>query len=376
VRNKKLCLIVSSELTVKSFLLNHIQALSKEYDTNIIVNTNDINFLSKYNLNVKIFAVKIQRKISIYKDIISFIKILSIFNKERFDIIHSITPKAGFLAMLSGTILFIPARIHIFTGQIWATKTGLTSWLLKLIDKLIIIFSTNILADSFSQRDFLIDQKIIKRENIFVLANGSISGVDKKRFKPDKKRREEIRKLLDINDSDLIFLFVGRLKIDKGILDLITAFNQTFNSSKGVHLLFVGPDEDDIKNNMRVSDSILDRIYFVPYTDSPEYYMAASDVFCLPSYREGFGSVIIEAAACGLPAIGSRIYGITDAIDEGKTGMTFEVGNVKELSELLYKYYSSPRLRAEMGHSAQIRAEAMFSAERVTEAWLDYYRTV
>ena len=376
MHKRKICLITASEITVKVFLMKHLKALCNAYDVSVVVNANHVNFFDKTGLHIQILPVKIIRNISPWQDILALFQLLKIFRYEKFDLIHSVTPKAGILAMVAGKIAGVPIRIHIFTGQVWVTCKGIKKLLLRYMDKILSASATHILADSFSQRSFLITENIVHANKITVLANGSISGIDRERFKPDPNKRVEIREKLNIKNSDVVFLFVGRLKKDKGVLDIAAAFGLAFSQINNVHLLFVGPDEEDLRDYIKATIQHPGKVQFIPFTDTPEHYMAAADVLCLPSYREGFGSVIIEAAACGLPAIGSRIYGITDAIDEGKTGMTFEVGNVKELSELLYKFYSSQKLREEMGHNAQMRAEAMFSAERVTEAWLEYYRTV
>jgi glycosyltransferase involved in cell wall biosynthesis len=206
----------------------------------------------------------------------------------------SLAPSAG-----------IPSRFHTFTGQVWATKSGLARRFLMLMDWLIASLATCVLTDSRSQRDFLIANRIVKPEKIFVLGNGSVVGVDPTRFAPDREAREKGRRELGIGADEFVFLFVGRLNRDKGIADLLLAFAEIQRSHASMHLLLVGPDEGgyDAQIGELAGGMLRRNIHRIGFTDRPESCMAVSDVICLPSFREGFGSVLIEAA-CLRPAGG------------------------------------------------------------------------
>jgi glycosyltransferase involved in cell wall biosynthesis len=206
-----------------------------------------------------------------------------------------------------------------------------------------------------------------------VLAQGSISGVDVSRFKPDVEARAKVRNELYITAGDVVFLFLGRLNRDKGLLDLAAAFSGIDNSE--AHLLVVGPDEERMGPQMlRLAGGNARRIHFVGFAAKPEEYLAAADVLCLPSYREGFGNVVIEAAAVGIPAIGSRIYGVVDAIAENESGLLFEVRNVSELQACLRVLCNEKERRIRLGRQARERVLAKFTSERLAAAWLDFYQ--
>ena len=194
---KKICFVLTAEFAVRAFLLNHLRALTEIYDVTVIVNTNNSNFLDELGISAKVIPLEIARKISIFSDLYSLIKLMQIFSDKKFASVHSVTPKAGLLAMLAAWIVRVPFRVHIFTGQVWATKTGVKRLLLKQIDWLIALFSTQIIVDSPSQRQFLIDESVIPIEKSNVFAKGSISGVDLVRFKFNHEMRLAIRQQLD-----------------------------------------------------------------------------------------------------------------------------------------------------------------------------------
>ncbi|HEY8265412.1 MAG TPA: glycosyltransferase, partial [Steroidobacteraceae bacterium] len=154
---------------------------------------------------------------------------------------------------------------------------------------------------------------------------------------------------------------------DKGVLDLVDAFSRIGNPA--ARLVLVGPDEERLARPM-------ERVTWVGGTDRVEDYMAAADVFCLPSYREGFGQVAIEASASGLPVIASRIYGLTDAVTDGETGLLHAPGDVAALARHMATLLAQPELRRRLGAAGRDRALRDFSAERVSQALLDFYRGI
>lgn len=370
---KNICFVLTAEFAVKAFLLNHLRALSKIYDVTVIVNTNNPNFLAEAGIRANVIPISISREISLFSDISCLVKLIKIFRHKHFSSIHSVTPKAGLLAMLAAYIVRIPLRVHTFTGQVWANKTGFRRTLLKQLDVLIAWLTTVNIVDSPSQCKFLLDEKVLASEKVLVFGDGSISGVDLSRFKPNIAARFSIRKQLIIADHALLFLFLGRLTQDKGVLDLAQAFSEL--NAPDVHLVFVGSDEQNLKPKIKsITKSFALFVHFIGYTNTPEQYMAAADVLCLPSYREGFGSVLIEAAAVGVPSIASRIYGITDAVLEGKTGLLHTPMNVAEIKTCMESMISNSTMRLYLAEQAKTRANELFDSNLLTNAWMAFYQ--
>jgi lipopolysaccharide/colanic/teichoic acid biosynthesis glycosyltransferase/glycosyltransferase involved in cell wall biosynthesis len=371
---RRICIVVSDFMTVQAFLQDQIRALSEVYEITVVANTDDRDALRRLGLNAELVGVSIPRPIRLWRDAGALLNLYSLFRKRKFDLVHSITPKAGLLSMAAGRLAGVRIRIHTFTGQVWATQSGLRRFLLKLADQLTSSCASQVLADSQSQLEFLIDEGVVSTRKCRVLANGSISGVDVSRFCPDAAARERIRNKASIPEDAPVFLFVGRLKKDKGVLDLAKAFAHMAAQRRNAHLVCIGPDEDGLETQMRnICSSCVERLHFVGQTRFPEQYMAASDVLCLPSYREGFGSVVIEAAATGVPAIASRIYGLTDSVQDGVTGRLHQPGNWEELADAMESLAANRSLREQLGRQARERANKDFAVQVLTDALLAFY---
>ncbi len=369
--------VAAVPFTINVFLRPHLEALKKDYDIFLACNGRQEELGDLIAGRIDFASVPIERKISPFRDLKALFALWRLFRGNRPDSVHSITPKAGLLAMLAARLAGVPVRLHTFTGQVWASKKGMARQLLKMADRFIVVNATRILADSPSQRQFLIDEKIVRAEDIDVLAEGSIAGVNLDRFRLDAKVRQRVRQELTIPEEALVFVFLGRLNRDKGVLDLARAFARVAEGKLELHLLVVGPDEENIEEEFfSILRPVAQQVHKVDYSSSPQDMLSASDIFCLPSYREGFGSVLIEAAALGLPAIASRIYGITDAVEEGFTGLLHTPGSVPELAEAMRLLAEDADRRHKMGADARERVKARFSEERVTRAFVDFYRSL
>lgn len=367
---QKIAIVVSTPMTVRVFLLHQIKALAQIYDVTILANLDGQTNTSEWLPDqVRAIHIPIERKPNPINDIKAFFSLISFFYREQFCLVHSVTPKAGLLTMAATWITRVPVRLHTYTGQIWATKHGINRTALRFIDKLINALATKTLVDSHSQREYLLQHGVVTPDSSTVLGDGSISGVDTDRFKSDSTARKEVRKNLGIAESTFLILFLGRLNKEKGVIELAEAFKKIHEYCHNTALCFVGPDEDQIIPKLEQGGAI----HFVPFTTIPEHYMAAADIFCLPSYREGFGSVVIEAGACGVPAIGSNIYGLSDAIVDGVTGILVATKSVPDLRRAIQLLIDDPPRRMNMGKAARIYAVEKYSQKQLTEQLLALY---
>lgn len=374
--SKRIMFVATTPFAVNSFLAVHLKSMSKYYVITLCVNLHSYALDPQLKNFVEVVDIGFERKISPFMDVVSLVRLFFAIRRVRPIAIHSITPKAGILSMLAGFLARVPNRWHTFTGQVWSTRRGLSRFVLKCFDRIIVIFSTQVFADSISQCCFLRDEKVVSENGISVIGPGSIAGVDVERFHPDQAVRSSLRKELGSRDETCVFLFVGRLVQDKGVFDLLCAYGKAVELFSGVELWMVGPDEDGLLSELEKNGQPLDAsIKWMGSTTVPEKYMMAADVLVLPSYREGFGSVLIEAGACGLPVVAYRIGGVIDAVDDGVSGLLVECGNSVILSEKLLLLAADPRMRRTLGNKGRARAVEHFGADAITDAWLANYRS-
>lgn len=368
---KKVALVVSTPITFNVFYKNHIKFLQEKYDITLIANFS----LDKCTIeNVRHIHIPIERKPSVFSDLKVLFQLISIFRREKFDVVHSTTPKAGLLGQLAAYMAGVKIRLHIFTGQVWANKIGYKREVLKFIDKVIAFLPNYLLADSFSQKIYIENENIVVKNKVKVLGLGSISGVNLNKFYP--KNTTLLRTELLISLDQFVFLFLGRLNKDKGILDLLKAFEIVNDKNPESVLMLVGRDEENllpiIENNPRFNKSI----FYRNFTNQPEDYMSMADVFCLPSYREGFGSVIIEAAACGTPSIGSNIYGISDAIEDNRSGLLSNVADPNNLAEKMNFMIENKKILQDFSSYGLKRVTNSFDENKVSQDLVLFYENM
>lgn len=374
---KKICFISARPGSIKTFLSNHIAALSTEYDIYMVANFSDQTIDSipgvKENYNVEIM-----RQISIGADLKAVKKLSKYFKEKKFDAVHSLTPKAGLITALAAKRAGIKERTHIFTGQVWATRKGAMRQLLKAMDKVIVKLDNHILVDGESQRQYLIENKILKDSNSRVLGAGSICGVDTERFNPTQQEREKQRNALGLSDDKIVFAFMGRLNRDKGVYELLQAFNDILQSCPNAYLLMFGRDEGNCLEHLKEYPNIKENTNFkyCGLTNTPQLSLQAADVFVLPTYREGFGMSIIEASCLELPVICSDAYGVADTIVDNETGVRCKVGDIPSLVEAMKFMYNNPQKRKRMGENGRHRVLEKFAASKIVQAWVDFYNEI
>lgn len=301
---------------------------------------------------VRISNVAMQRSIHPVKDIVSLWRLYRLFRKEKPQIVHSITPKAGLLSMAAAYFAGVPIRIHTFTGLISPSKKGLMQQLLIGMDKLLCRFATNIYPEGQGVRNDLIHYKITKKP-LQVLANGNVNGIDGNYFNPELFLNEDklhLKNKTGIDPDDFVFIFVGRLVGDKGINELVKGFQKLLIDNTKVKLLLVGPLESELDP---LSSATMDaiktnrNIISVGFQNDVRPYFAIADALVFPSYREGFPNVVMQAGSMELPSIVTDINGCNEIIEDGTNGLIIPSKNTGELfkamkllleNETLYKH--------------------------------------
>lgn len=370
-----ICLVCPTPLTIHFFFKKQIENLTKFADVTLITNLNIDEFTPNLNLPIRVISYEIFRQINLISDTKTLFWLWSHFLSNRYDLVWGIGPKGGLLSMLASKFSFIKVRLFIFQGEVWAAEASLRNSILKFIDKCMGKCATNLLAVSNSEKQFLISQGVVNPNKISVIGKGSISGVDTNFFFPAEIDKEKIRLQLGLPKHAYIFLFLGRIKRDKGIFELLAAFKKVLTTIPQAYLLIVGPDEDKLNNSIReYLINYPNNFSIHAFTENSRSYYQVADCFCLFSYREGFPISILEAGACGIPVIATKIYGNIDAIIDGKTGILVESKNINAMQGVM-TYLATQKVRSRLlGCSARDFVKRNYHSDEVIRLYVDYIR--
>lgn len=326
---------------------------------------------------IKTISVEMQREISLFKDLISLIKLYRVFIKEKPQIVHSITPKAGLLSMLAAKLAGVPIRIHTFTGLIFPTRTGAMKKLLIKMDQLLCWAATDIYPEGYGVKKDLISYKITGKP-LKVLANGNVNGIDLEHFNGQvvtALKKEKVKNQLKIEEQDFVFIFVGRLVRDKGVNELVEAFARI--EQKNVKLLLVGSFESNLdpleKRTLRLI-SVNPNIVCVGFQKDVRPYFAIADALVFPSYREGFPNVVMQAGAMELPSIVSNISGCNEIIIEEQNGLIVPVQNSNAVLYAMERIMKDSALYFTLKNKARPMIQSRYEQSIVWNALLEEYQ--
>lgn len=326
---------------------------------------------------VRTIAVAMQRHISPVNDLRSLWKLIRVFRKEKPDMVHSMTPKAGLLCMMAAWVCRVPVRIHTFTGLVFPTSTGLKRKILMATDWLTCACATHVIPEGEGVKNDLVNNKIT-RKPLRILGYGNVRGIDLNRFDP---KNPEVIKAAEIirREEVLTFIFIGRLVGDKGILELVKAFCRLNKELPDTRLLLVGREEPqldplDSSTLKEISDN--PAIEAVGQKTDVRPWLLASDIFVLPSHREGFPNVVIEAGAMGLPSIVTDINGSREIIHNGENGLIVPVKNANALYEAMKHLAETPEEIRTMAANARPMIASRFEQSFVRQCLKDYYKEI
>lgn len=326
---------------------------------------------------VRTYAVAMERHISPLKDLKSLWGLIKVFNREKPMIVHSMTPKAGLLSMMAAWITSVPVRVHTFTGLVFPTATGLKQKILIFTDRLTCACATHIVPEGEGVKDDLINYRITKKP-LRVLGHGNVRGIDLDYYNPDRENvQTEVAKIR--REGVFTFIFIGRLVRDKGINELVRAFSRLNAQYPKTRLLLVGPYEERLDPIEPESLAEIERneaIEAVGRQADVRPWLAASDAFVFPSYREGFPNVVIEAGAMGLPSIVTDINGSREIIIDGKNGVVIQPKQTETLQRAMEMFVTDHDLVEKLSVQARPMVASRYEQGYVRQCLKDYYKEI
>lgn len=326
---------------------------------------------------VRTIEVPMERRISMFRDLMSLMRMISVFRKEKPFMVHSMTPKAGMLCMLAAWITRVPRRVHTFTGLVWPTSTGVKHRILMATDWLTCACATHIIPEGKGVMNDL--QSHITKKPMKVLGYGNVRGVDMEKF----SRRQEVEEMAKKMKQEGIFtfIFVGRIVGDKGINELVSAFTELHKKYEKTRLLLVGRFEKELDPLKAETLNVIDKHISIEslgpkYGDELLAYYAASDCFVFPSYREGFPNTVMEAGAMGLPSIVTDINGSREIIIDGKNGVIIPSKDVEALYHAMEEIITNSDKTKEYADNAREMIASRFERGFVCKCLYDFYEEV
>lgn len=331
------------------------------------------------NEGVRFRPLAMQREISPGQDWRALLGAIRLIRQERPDVVNAGTPKAGLLLMLASWFCRVPARIYTVRGLRYESERGLRRLILRTTERLACRLATSVLCVSPSVRDLVLADRIGSRAKTVVIGSGSSNGLDLSRFSREKvgpERIAELRRTHGIAESDYVIGFVGRLIPRKGVRELIEAWRVLREQIPSSKLLVVGPLENEQPLPAEVRETIAadPRVIAVGFRPNVEEYLCAMNVFVFPAHWEGFGNVLVQASACNVPIVATRVTGVRDAVNHGVSGVLVEKGDVPAVVAAVLRYHANPELAEEHGRRGGEWVRAQFRSEPIWNAIAALYR--
>ncbi|MBB3182479.1 glycosyltransferase involved in cell wall biosynthesis [Halomonas fontilapidosi] len=329
---------------------------------------------------VQLYEIPMEREPSLFKDIGSLFRLIMLFIRLRPAIVNAGTPKAGFLCMIASFVCRVPGRVYTIRGFRHESLSGVRCWLMKCCEKLSCTLSNKVVCISSSVALQGLNEKILKEESYQLNGIGSSNGLNLDRFDPTRTDLTPVNKIkenIGFKNDNFIIGFVGRIVDRKGVDELVDAFLRLNSQYPHTRLLLIGPYEAE----QSVSDVTLDRIEShvnitrLGFVEDVENYYRIMDLFVLPAHWEGFGNVLIEAAAMEVPVIACNVNGTKDAVSDGFNGMLVPPKDVDALHDAIRSYILDGELRYEHGRNGRLWAQK-FSNVLIWEDLLKLYRSL
>ena len=349
----KLIRITTVPISLKILLKDQLKFMNQYFNV-IGVSSQDKEMSDvEKDEGIKTIELNMSREITPFKDLLSLIKMVFLLLKEKPEIVHTHTPKAGIVGMVASWITRVPNRLHTVAGLPVMETTGKKKKILLAVEKLTYACATKVYPNSYGLQKYIVNNMLTDKKKLKIIGYGSSNGIDTEYFhKTDEilLQAKQIKNNYNL-ENKFIFCFVGRVVKDKGINELMYAFDKLSQKHKNISLFIVGQLEDKLDPISTSSHTILNnnnQIIYVGFQSDIRPYLAASDCFVLPTYREGFPNVVLQACSMELPCIVTDINGCNEIIEDYKNGLIVEPKNHNELYSTMNKIVEEEGLSTQL----------------------------
>jgi glycosyltransferase involved in cell wall biosynthesis len=331
---------------------------------------------------ISTIEVNMTRTITPFKDLKAVYQLYKVFKKEKPEIVHTHTPKAGTVGMLAAKLAGVPHRLHTIAGLPLLEATGNKRKLLDIVEKFTYRYATLVLPNSFGMRDIILEEKYCKADKLKVIANGSSNGIDVDHYdtsKVSKEAQDKLKEELNIQPDDTVFIFIGRVVKDKGINELVEAFDSVSKDNPNAKLIVVGPSERHLDPIDAKTEKLLDnhqQIHAVGLIRDIRPYVAISDVLTFPSYREGFPNVVLQANCMGKPCVVTDINGCNEIITDKFNGIIIPPKDTDTLKNVMHELLDNPEKLKIMASNSRQNIIDKYKREFVWEELLELYNNL
>ncbi|MCC8113948.1 MAG: glycosyltransferase family 4 protein [Bacteroidales bacterium] len=376
---KKIIRVATVALSLDVFCSAILEDMAKEYEVGIVAAESELLREVGRKTGVSAHGVEMKRQIAPWSDAKALLKMWRLLRREKPLCVHSLTPKAGLIAMVASRLAGVKVRVHTFTGLLFPTAKGWKRQAFRLSDWMICKCATHIIAEGQGVKDDLV-RGVCPNKEVKILGNGNVRGVDLNHYSLAALAVTDLtrgRVELGIREQVVIFLYVGRFSIDKGIREMLQAFRLFCQRGHKGMLVMAGsrPDEDEILEG-EIREIVPRWVTVLPWQKDVRWLYAMADCLVLPSRREGFPNVVLEAGAMGLPCIVTDVNGSREIIRSGVNGYVAPVNDYKAMARHMAAIASSGKMRRAMGANARAAVAQKFEAKFVRNCQMDFYAEV
>ena len=377
----KLIRITTVPISLKILLKDQLRFMNQHFEVVGISSRGEELFDVQKDEGIRTVALEMSREITPFKDFFSLMKMIFVLLKEKPTIVHTHTPKAGIVGMLASWVTRVPHRLHTIAGLPVMETMGKKKKILLWVEKVTYTCATRVYPNSVGLQEYILEHKLTDENKLRIIGYGSSNGIDTSYFNRTEDVLNEADKIKETYnlENKFVFCFVGRVVKDKGVNELLYAFNTLAQEFDTIRLLIVGGFEEKLDPLTKQSYEILDEnqsIIYVGFQNDIRPYLAASNCFVLPTYREGFPNVVLQASSMELSSIVTNINGCNEIIKHNENGLIVEPKDKDALYSAMKQYLEDKKLLEKLSSNSRKDIITKYDRKQFFKFLLEEYNKV